>query len=59
MKSSQFDVVPKAASIIIMNDESLVVKNIKEESIEQNVEDEDPLSGDGQWALNPFFGKDD
>ena len=59
MKSPQFDAVPKAAGIIIINDESLFVKNIKEESIEQNVEDEDPLSGDGQWALNPFFGKDD
>ena len=57
MKSSQFDVVPKAASIIIMNDESLVVKNVKEESIEQNDEEEDPLGGDGQWALNSYYGK--
>ena len=58
MKSPHVDAVPKSAGLIIMNDESLVVKNIKEESIEQNVEDEDPLSGDGQWALNPFYGKD-
>ena len=57
MKSPHVGAVPKSAGLIIMN-ESLVVKNIKEESIEQNVEDEDPLSGDGQWALNPFYGKD-
>ena len=57
MKSPHVDAVPKAAGIIIMNDENLVVENIKKESIEQNVEDEDPLRGDGQWALNPFYGK--
>jgi len=59
MKKPDVDAVPEAtvAGMIIMNEESLLVENIKEESTEQNVENEDSLCGNGQLALNPFYGE--